>query len=356
MSKYDRPLPANSLGVAALVSLVVASVLLGAWELHWREYGSEVSYRNSGGLWAAERRRIDKGEGDALVLIGSSRMQFDVQLDVWEQVAGEKPIQLAMVGTSPLTAMEGLADDPDFTGRLLVGVAPDLFFSGLELYGEVFDRYRTETPAEWLGQQISLLIEPHLAFYNIDYALIPILRRQPLPPREGVFDPLEVRKLDILRKDRNIRMWRKVEEDPEYQALAERIWAQFLPLEIEDQEQYEMQLASYAAQIDRAVAATRKLADRGVDVIFVRFPSSERYRESEQIFFPRAATWDLLIEKTGAFGIHFEDYEELQGYEIPEWSHLSAAEADRFTKALYEVVQREAPEFTARAGDKENED
>lgn len=356
MSKYDRPLPANSLGVAALVSAVVASVLLGAWELHWRESGSEVSYRNGGGLWAAERRRIDNGEGDALVLIGSSRTQFDVQLDVWEQEAGEKPIQLAMVGTSPLTAMEGLADDPDFTGRLLVGVAPELFFSGLELYGEVFDRYRTETPAEWLGQQISLLIEPHLAFYDIDYALIPILRRQPLPPREGVFDPREVRKLDILRRDRNIRMWRKVEEDPEYQAQAESIWAQLLPLEIADQEQYEMQLASYAAQIERAVAATRKLEARGVDIVFVRYPSSERYRESERILFPRSAAWDLLIEQTGVFGIHFEDYEALQGYELPEWSHLSAAEADRFTKALYEVVQREVPEITARAGDQTNED
>jgi hypothetical protein len=355
MSKYDRPLPAGSLGLAALVAVVVAGVLLSAWELHWREFGSEKSYRNSGGLWATERRRIDNGEGDATVLIGSSRMQFDLQLDVWEQESGERPIQLAMVGTSPLTAMESLADDPDFTGRLLVGVAPDLFFSGLELYGEVFDRYRDETPSQWLGQRISLLIEPHLAFYNKDYALIPILRRQPLPPREGVFDPLEVRKLDMLSRDRNIRMWRKVEEDRDYQALAEQIWAQFLPLEIEDQEQYEMQLESYGAQIDRAVAATRKLVERGVDVIFVRFPSVERYRESERLFFPRSAAWDLLIEKTGALGIHFEDHPELQGYELPEWSHLSGSEADRFTAALYEVVERELRIFKERSGNQANE-
>ena len=341
MSKYDRPLPANSLGFAALVATIVAAVLLSAWELHWRELGSEKSYRNSGGLWATERRRIDNGEGDATVLIGSSRMQFGLQLDVWEKESGERPIQLAMVGTSPLTAMESLAADPDFTGQLLVGVAPDLFFSGLEIYGEVFDRYEDESPSEWLGQRISMLIEPHLASYNMDFALIPILRRQPLPPREGVFDPLEVRKLDILGKDRNIRMWRKVEEDPEYQAQAKRIWSQFLRLEIEDQEAYEMQLESYGVQIDRAVAAVEKLAARGVEVIFVRFPSNGRYRESERLFFPRDAAWDVLIEKTGALGIHFEDHDELQGYEMPEWSHLSATEADRFSAALYAVVQRE---------------
>lgn len=345
MSNVDRPLPDKSLGVAALVALAVAGGLLVAWELHWRELGVEKSYRNSAGLWVKERRRIDNGEGDATVLIGSSRMQFDIQLDVWERESGARPIQLAMVGTSPLTAMESLADDPDFTGQLLVGVAPDLFFSGLEIYGDGFTRYENETPAEWLGQRISMLIEPHLAFYDIDYALVPILRRQPLPPRTGVFDPLEVRKLDILAKDRNIRMWRKVEEDAEYRALAQRIWAQFLPIEITDQSRFEMQLASYGAQIERAVAATRKLAGRGVEVIFVRFPSSDRYRESERLFFPRTAAWDLLIEKTGALGIHFEDHPELQGYEIPEWSHLSAYDADRFTVALYKVVQRELPAF-----------
>lgn len=355
MSTYDRSLPTRSLGTAALIAVVVAAMSLVAWEIHWRELGSEKSYRNSAGLWAKERRRINRGEGDATVLIGSSRTQFGVQLDIWEQESGERPIQLAMVGTSPLRAMEGLADDPDFTGRLIVGISPDLFFTGMEFYGDVFDRYEDETPSQWLGQRISMLIEPHLAFYNIDYALIPILRRQPLPPRAGVFDPLEVRNLDIMDKDRNIRMWKKVELDPEYQALAERIWAQFTPLEIVDQQQYEMQLASYGAQIDRAAAATRKLVARGVDVIFVRMPSGETYRESERQFFPRIAAWDLLIRESGAPGIHFEDYEALQGYEIPEWSHLSATEADRFTAALYKIVEREQPAFNRDARNRADE-
>ena len=75
--------------------------------------------------------RIDTGEGNATVLLGSSRLYFDVQLPVWERLAGKAPIQLSYEGTSPLTAIEDLAADPKFTGRLLVGVAPDLFFSGV---------------------------------------------------------------------------------------------------------------------------------------------------------------------------------------------------------------------------------
>ena len=59
-----------------------------------------------------------------------------MQLPVWEKLAGKRPIQLALEGTSPLPILEDLADDPNFTGRLLVGVAPDVFFSGFAYRGE----------------------------------------------------------------------------------------------------------------------------------------------------------------------------------------------------------------------------
>jgi len=49
----------------------------------------------------------------------------------------------------------------------------------------------------------------------------------------------------------------------------------------------------------------------------------------------------VLLQRTGAPGIHFQDYPQLQGYEQPEWSHLSAAEATRFTAALVPIIQRQ---------------
>jgi len=48
-----------------------------------------------------------------------------------------------------------------------------------------------------------------------------------------------------------------------------------------------------------------------------------------------------LLQRTQSPGIHFEDYPQLQGYVLPEWSHLGAAEARRFTIALAPLVQRE---------------
>jgi hypothetical protein len=147
-----------------------------------------------------------------------------------------------------------------------------------------------------------------------------------------------VRKLAVSERDRNTHMWRKVEVDTAYAGLAQRIWAQ----DFDDPPPGgpDAMRAKRDEQIERAATAVRKLRARGVEVIWVRPPSNGRYLEFETRVFPRAETWDVLLARSGAPGIHFEDHPELQGYVLPEWSHLSAAEAERFTAALYPIVER----------------
>jgi hypothetical protein len=70
-------------------------------------------------------------------------------------------------------------------------------------------------------------------------------------------------------------------------------------------------------------------------------PYEGHYATAEPDIAPRDLTWDVLLERTGSLGLHFQDHEEMQGYWLPEWSHLSAAEADRFTEAFYGLVQHE---------------
>jgi len=325
-----------------LIAIVVAGLLLLGWDAYWRTQGAEPSYRNSEGPWAIQRRRIDHGEGDAVVFSGSSRVLFDLQLDVWEQQAGRRPIQLALEGTSPVGLMEDLAADPDFTGTLIVGVAPGLFFSGFEYRKEAFARFAHESPTQWLGQRISMLVEPYLAFYNFDFALFTVIKRQPWPLREGVRTRMDVRKLSNMAIDRNNRMWSKLATDKAYAAIARQVWADgFKPASELSEEEMARRLEGRNHQIERAVAATRALQAKGVEVIFVRNPSEGHYAITEPMFNPRAETWDMLLEQTGALGIHWQDHPELQGYWLPEWSHMTGEEADRYTKALYHVIQRE---------------
>jgi hypothetical protein len=335
---HERPLPVLHFGITGITAVLVFVIALGAWEAYWRADGSVPVTQNSDGLWARERRRIDQGEGDKLVLLGASRVLFDVQLHVWERLSGERPIQLAVEGTSPIPMLEDLAEDPDFRGRLLVGVAPDVFFSGFSYRGGVIDYYRKETPSQRAGQLISMhLFEPWLAYLDPDFALVTVLKRQAWPVRQGVPALVDVRKLSETGPDRNTHMWRKVETDREYAAQAQFIWAQtfddpppgFRPEELP---------GIIEAQITRAAAAVEKLRARGVEVIFVRAPSNARYLAYENRDFPRAQTWDVLLARTGAPGIHFEDYPDQQGLELPEWSHLSAAAAERYTAALYRSV------------------
>jgi hypothetical protein len=126
---------------------------------------------------------------------------------------------------------------------------------------------------------------------------------------------MAVRKLNITEADRNNRLWSKVETDPEYQAMARYIWTQdFNDPPSTPTEAAENQL-TLDRQIARAAAAVAKLRARGIPGLFLRAPSAGEYLDYENRVFPRATTWDMLLAKTGAPGIHFEDYPELQGFQ-----------------------------------------
>ena len=349
---FDRPLPSLRFGIASVVAVLVFIGAITGWELHWRAYGVSPSYQNSDGLWAMQRRRIDDGEGNKTVIIGSSRVLFDLQLPVWQRVLGERPIQLALEGTSPVPFLENLADDPKFIGRLVVGVTPVLFFSAFDRRIEALKYFRNETLSQRAGQWLSMhLIEPFFAFYGEDFALITVLKRQAWPARTGVLNLADVRKLSVSEADRNTHMWWKVEADPEYQQLARKIWSDLLTLRPRPTPEEARKV--HDEELERAVAAVAKLRARGVHMVFVRAPSSGIWREVEQRAFPRAENWDVLLKRTSAPGIHFEDYPELQGLTLPEWSHLSAADAERFTEALCRILQRDYG-WSRQAAEREN--
>jgi hypothetical protein len=335
---FDRPLPGLRFGIASIMAVIVFIGSIAGWELYWRAYGVTPSYQNSDGLWAIQRRRIDEGEGHRTAIIGSSRVLFDVQLPVYERIMGERPIQLALEGTGPVPFLEDLADDPKFTGRLLVGVTPVLFFSAFDRRLAALKYFREETLSQRAGQWLSMhFVEPFLAFYGEDFALMTMLKRQAWPARAGVLNLADVRKLSVSEADRNTHMWRKVEADPAYQQLARKIWTDLLTLRPRPAPEQAKKVRD--KQIERAIAAVAKLRARGVQVVFLRPPSSGLWREVEQRAFPRAENWDVLLKRTGAPGIHFEDYPQLQGLTLPEWSHLSAADAERFTEALCHILQ-----------------
>ncbi len=336
-----RPVPEQPWGRILLLTVALLALLVGGWEWYWRGYGVRPSIGNTFGLWAIQRRRIDAGEADATVLAGGSRLYFDLQLPVWERLDGRRPIQLSFEGTSPLTAVEDLAADTKFTGRLIIAVEPDLFFSGFEYRAGAVRYFHKESPSQRIGQWLSMhLIEPFFAFDDPDYALRTVLARQPWPQRPGRVWFMSVRKLSETEPDRNTHLWGKLETDARYREMARSIWRQdFQPSD--DDPSPEEARKTETEQIERMAKAVAKLRARGVKVIFVRMPSTGEYLAYENRHFPRARTWDALLAATRRTGDLFRGLSAVAGL-LP--ARVVAHDA-RGGRALY---RRAPPDHHAR--------
>ena len=342
-----RRIPEVRWPAAALAALAIATIGIGAWETYWR-VGQQVvpAYRNSDGQWAEVRRRVDRSEPNATVFIGSSRTQFDIDLDVWRELTGVHGVQLALEGSNPLPILSDIADDEDFRGLLVVGITPPLvLMPGIGAREEALEHYYRESPSEWVGTKLSYPLEASLAFYNWDFALFTVLERQPWwPRRPGVpFEPPEVRRIENMRRDRQADMWNRVEDDPAYNAIVTSTWQAIVeslpppPPEDVARAAFEELLAN----VDRDV---RKIRARGGEVVFIRPPSSGWFREIERQMTPRERVWEPIVATAGAVGVHFEDYPELADVKTPEWSHISSRDKARWTRALVGVLKQRMAE------------
>jgi len=100
-----------------------------------------------------------------------------------------------------------------------------------------------------------------------------------------------------------------------------------------------MMQQSADGQFARIAAAAQKLRPRGARIVWVRPPSHGGVRELERKFTPREAFWAGRLTASESPGIHYADHPELAGFDCPEWSHLTADEAVRFSRALMQHVK-----------------
>jgi hypothetical protein len=336
----NRPIPDLPWKKAGLIAALIMVFGVFAWEYNARViWGYPAGhYIDNKGLWAIQRNRIDDSDENTVAIIGSSRILFDLDLDTYEKATSNRPIQLALVGTNPRPLLKDLANDADFKGLLIVGITPGSFFrhSG-GLFGNNPEYYEKESPTQWLSQQISMLIEPHLAFYdNSNMALFTLIERVDYFENSVAnHSPVsKIWELSYSKKDRNTKMFWKVEDDLAYQHNAQMAWRNLMQLGAKrgpapfDHDAYMLGV----------VADVNTIRSRGGDVVFVRTPSSGDYRPGEAKNQPRDKFWDRLLTETNSVGVHFEDHAELQGFRIPEWSHLHSEDAPKFTEALVPIL------------------
>lgn len=309
--------------------LLFAVLLLGGWELYWRSAGFSPVIEDDLGIWAVKRRAAVTTDKPKIVLLGSSRMQLDVDPEVLKEETGRHVIMLAIDGSSPLPVLDDLAGDEHFRGLVLCSLLPQwLADKGVERgrSAKWVRKYHKQKWSFWIETRLSLLLQSRFVFRYpglLPEELWEALKENewPSPPyapmRGDRYRPADYTKIDIeeLRSAR-------VERQREIVAGAEPLAGPELQ-----------------ERIGKIEAMVRQLEGRGSRVVFLRLPSCGGVRELEERTWPREMYWDVFAASISARTVHFADYPSLSGFDCPDGSHLDHRDAPRFTRALAEVLE-----------------
>lgn len=326
------------LGVVLLVVVATA-----AWEIHVRSRGYGATLDDTSDLWAERRASV---RPESLVIIGDSRALFDNDLDELEKGLGQRPVQLALVGSCCFPVLDDLAKDESFHGTVICSLLPAMYFAPVgsppvENSMKALRRFRGQTVSQRASHLLSIPLEHTFAFLNAeDLALGQLLRQLPIPNRPGALIPPRLPPY-FVTVDRE-RRGRMIPAANTAGALQNRIRTGWIPLFTPPPPPTFVPRDAFIAGMNAnmqtrfgdTVAAVGKIRARGGQVVFVRYPYCGPLKELEDKLTPREKVWDPLTKATGAPAIYFSDYPELAGFECPEWSHLSEPDSVEFTKRL----------------------
>jgi len=349
---FKRAVPRGNWPVSCVIAVVLALGLMAAWELRVRAMGYRASTNETSDLWARERSRLD-GPGVDTVIIGSSRAQFDLDLSTYAEHFGtQPPVQLAMPGTAPMQLLESVVQAEEFTGTVILGVTPALWFvpqgMPVEQARQAVGRYDNWSPSQRVALQLALPLQRRLAYQNTeDLKLSQLLSRIPIanrPAAEATQPPLLPPYFAGIDERRQARMWEHCDFGSPLALEIQRRWLKLFepppPPPGMTEEQFHAMFAEFVeGNLERLRVAVETLRARGCRVVFVRLPSSGTLREIEREMAPREAFYDRMLAVTGAPGIHFEDHPELSDFVCPEWSHLTAADAVLFSQRLMPLLE-----------------
>jgi hypothetical protein len=331
---------------------MITTVAAVTWEFSARSSGYSPTLNDTPDLWAEMRGTV---RPDSIVLLGTSRMLFDIDLDVLEQGLGRRPTQLAIVGSSPFPILADLAADQSFRGTVLLDIVPAMYLAPggplVEASEKALRRYHTWNYAQRWSHHLGVMLERHVSFLKQeDLTLGKLLEKLPVANRGNtILGPALPPYFYSLDRDRRARMVpaAAVVGSP----LQERVSTGWLPLFSVPPPPRFVPVEQFKQMMGRAVESrfhetakhVASIEARGGKVVFLRLPVSGPLVDREEQLAPRAATWDRLVREAGVPAIHFEEHPELSGFVCPEWSHLSAEDSVEFTRRLVPHLQAALP-------------
>lgn len=332
-------------------ALLIYIVFVGFMELRLALRGFDATVLDSEALWLKERQRASQLGKDALILVGGSRIQLGVDLNVLRTQTGLKPVQLAIDGSTFLPVFEGLAADTSIQGTVIVDFSDHL----------LIDSNQTQRSHEWQSHYNQMdrswrlpdfdSIEGWLAGYWRTHLRSYADGAQPATSLFSRLLPAKpTRQYLVTRADRSRQADYSKMDMPEFyyrrvirhlgQEVLIRPGMTFEELEKDLRARIEALRPDTRAR-DVYESASRKLAaqaaaiqGRGGRVYFVMLPKSGLVRMIDDRHYPRQLFWDRFASIANAPSLHFEDVAALRELFCPDGSHLDYRQSAHFTTEL----------------------
>lgn len=350
-SSSNQRLPKAPWSRVLLGGLAIAIAFGGVLELRLAARGFRPDVDDNDQLWAHERARVSSLGDRALVLVGASRIQLDMDLGALRRVTGLEPVQLGISGSSFVPVLEGLARDERVTGTVIVDFVPrfiaewdDSRDNGeaanyqryYELSAKRFPlnaRASEAVLSRWRAQLLRAYADGGTPLSAL---LTRILSPHPLPQYLTML-PDRSRLADYRRVPMPGFYYGRVERDLDsnpqlppgatYADLDNVLRAEIAKLGPENIAGFRRHLQDLQAQVDA-------IQKRGGHVIFVEFPTSGLVREMIGRRYPRNEFWDQLVRTTTARTLHYADDPMLSRFTCPDGSHLDYTMRPLFSRAL----------------------
>ena len=293
------------------------------FEGYLRDQGHLPSIIDSSQLWAQERSRTDGS--DAVVFIGASRTLYGIDLrTVGEVIPGSKPVMLALNGAYPMATLKALADDPAFSGTLLVDVdARGLSESNWDAQSAKNHYFEQDWTPNWaIHRRLLNALQRHWVFLTPRLGVFPLLKSAitDAPAPFLAHDSLSAQREGFLNFDR---------------VSAAGLSEMFRVGLVED-------LALHPPPSEehwlRALAPVKKwvqmIEARGGRVIFFVPPVSGHQATLAEAAYPFARYWQRFITEYGLQGWHYRESDVFTALDLPDNSHVDASQKAEYTRLL----------------------
>jgi hypothetical protein len=312
-----------------LLAGVLIVLCSGAWEIFWRMAGFKPMVSDSAGLWAIERRKVKGFDPQQVVLIGASRINVDVDLDVFAKyLNGNKPLQLSILQSSFAPVLENLADDTSFNGIVICEGNEYL----LLLEHKNLSRLSNEYVTFFKNLRLVDIVDQYLDM-GLQKALVLFLPE--LNPLNLVRDVGQLKwpvQHVFTGEDRSRKVDYSLIDIQEYRKNVIKSQIGYYP-PFDDIDK------TFILNIQQIENSIIKIQKRGGRVIIVRFPTSGPVLKIDKRYMPREKYWDYWAAHTSAVVIHFEDYPSLNRFQCADYIHLAYRDSPVFTRELAIIIK-----------------